>query len=85
LQVIWYILTDAYAVYPLLNFNTGNGGVIHYQMLTTVATKIISHDSAAESYIMYYNGYMSWTVLTLKLGAASLSKILVAVDMASYS
>jgi len=41
-------------MYPLLNFNTGNDGVIHYQMLTTVATKIILHESATESYIMYY-------------------------------
>ena len=54
LQLIWYILTGAYAVYPLMNFNTGNGGVIHYQMLTTGATKIISHDSVTELYIMYY-------------------------------
>jgi len=51
---MWYILTGAYAVYPQMNLSTGNGGVIHYQMLTSGATKIISHDSATELYIMYY-------------------------------
>jgi hypothetical protein len=30
-----------------------NGGLIHYQVSTAVAGKIISHDSATELYIKY--------------------------------